>query len=132
MATHLFHDDGYLAIKEWEDSEMKLQQLLTRAPAPHLNGNNEKWEMGNVLLTSFILESKRFILYSKLQSGCDPISDTDRLTLENQGTLAMRIVKSISHFVHSQDNGNVYNNSLDIFRDKIKVARFTNPPLLFA
>jgi len=98
----------------------------------HLNGNNEKWEMGNVLLTSFVLESKRFILYSKLQSGCDPISDTDRLTLENQGTLAMRIVKSISHFVHSQDNGNVYNNSLDIFRDKIKVARFTNPPLLLA
>jgi len=44
----------------------------------------------------------------------------------------MRIVKSISHFVHSQDNGNVYNNSLDIFRDKIKVARFTNPPLLLA
>lgn len=84
--------------------------------------------MGNVLLTSFVLESKRFILYSKLQSGCDP----DRLTLENQGTLAMRIVKSISHFVHSQDNGNVYNNSLDIFRDKIKVARFTNPPLLLA
>jgi len=79
MATHLFHDDGYLAINEWEDSEMKLQQLLTRlkgngrgrpgreslAPAPHLNGNNEKWEMGNVLLTSFVLESKRFILYSE-------------------------------------------------------------------